>query len=212
MARTKKQLTFISEQQWIDLSNTAAIQKNIKTDLYSEAYLSLARLFPNIQKTNWDGAVAALHIVYGWMPTIPKLKTYQHWNATDKSRLVNILQKAKRGMSLNSDELLHLKVFSNNSIVGGSKILHFVSPKLFPIWDTRVARAFYNRKKVYAQQVNDIECYLNYREVLLSWMKNAKVSRQLSLIKGLAPFLKTVTDLRMIELVLFHKPLAMANV
>jgi hypothetical protein len=205
MARTKKQLTIISEQQWIKLSNNAVIQKNIKNDLYSEAYLSLARLFPNIQKTHWDGAVTALHIVYGWMPTIPKLKTYQHWNATDKSRLVDILQKAKKGLSLNRDELLHLKVFSNNSIVGGSKILHFVSPKLFPIWDTRVARAFYNREKVYAQQVNNIDCYLNYREALLSWMNNAEVSSQLSLIKGLAPFLKTVADLRMIELVLFHK-------
>jgi len=206
MARTKKQLTIISEQQWIKLSNNAVIQKNIKNDLYSEAYLSLARLFPNIQKTHWDGAVTALHIVYGWMPTIPKLKTYQHWDATDKSRLVDILEKAKRGLSLDRDELLHLKVFSNNSIVGGSKILHFVSPKLFPIWDTRVARAFYNRNKVYAQQVNDIDCYLNYRDVLLSWMENAEVCKRLSLIRGLAPFLKTVADLRMIELVLFHKP------
>jgi len=205
MARAKKQLPNISEQEWILLGSSPAIQNSIKSDLYSEAYLSLDQLFPNIQKTHWDGAVVALHIVYGWMPTIPKLKTYQHWHAADKNRLVDILQLAQRGMSLSRDDLLHLKVFSNNSIVGGSKILHFVSPKLFPIWDTRVARAFYNRKKVYAQQVNDIDCYLNYRDVLLSWMKNAQVCKQLSLIRGLAPFLKNVADLRMIELVLFHK-------
>lgn len=206
MARKKKKLINISAQEWILLSKSPAIQNKIKTDLYSEAYLSLAKLFPDIQKTGWDGAIAALHTVYGWMPTIPKLKTYQHWNSADKSRLVSILQQARKGVLLSRDDLLHLKVFSNNSIVGGSKILHFLSPNLFPIWDTRVARAFYDRKKVYAQQVNDVDRYLIYQAALDSWKKNSQVSAQVGMLRSMATFLGSVSDLRLIELVLFHKP------
>jgi len=206
MARKKKPLTNISVQDWIQLSSSPAIQNNIKTDLYSEAYLSLTKLFPKIHKDHWHGAVTALHLVYGWMPTIPKLKTYQHWSGADKQRLVNILQHAEQGKALGGPDLHHLKVFSNNSIVGGSKILHFLSPNLFPIWDTRVARAFYHRSKVYAQQVNDVDRYLIYQATLLGWMNSGQVSKQVATLRSLAPFLGPVSDLRLIELVLFHKP------
>lgn len=208
MARKKKKLINITAQDWIQLSSSPAIQNNIKTDLYSEAYLSLAKLFPDIQKTGWDGAVAALHTVYGWMPRIPRLRTFQSWSSKERDRLVKILIKAEHGKHISMDELFHLKVFSDNSIVGSSKILHFLCPTQFPIWDRRVARAFYNSKKINPLDVNNADRYLNYQQTILDWISNPSVASQIISLRNMASaFLsKNVSDLRVVELVLFHKP------
>jgi hypothetical protein len=205
MGRVRKPISSISLQDWLVLSASPEIRENIKNDLYSEAYLSLSKMFPNIQKTSWDGAVLALHIVYGWMPTIPKLRTYQHWDSSDRQRLVNILIQVEQKKSIHQSDLEHLKAFSNNSIIGGSKILHFLWPENYPIWDMRVARAFYNCKKPNAYDVNDVGRFLVYQKTLAGWLTNSQAQNQMPTIRSIAPFLQPVSDLRLVELVLFHK-------
>jgi hypothetical protein len=205
MARVKKPISNISLQDWLVLSASPEIRENIKNDLYSEAYLSLAKMFPNIQKTSWDGAVLALHIVYGWMPTIPKLRTYKHWSSSERQRLVNILVQAEEKKPISQSDLEHLKAFSNNSIIGGSKILHFLWPEKYPIWDMRVAKAFYKRHKLNAYMVNDVTRFLVYQKTLTGWLTNSNLQSQIKNIRCLAPFLQPVSDLRLAELVLFHK-------
>ncbi len=57
----------------------------------------------------------------------------------------------------------------NNSVVGTSKLLHFVRPDLFPIWNSRIARlfGFLNGRH------NTPAAYLGYFELLHVWCSSA---------------------------------------
>jgi hypothetical protein len=51
---------------------------------------------------------------------------------------VIILNKARAPDILNEAELQILKECFNNSLVGASKLLHFINPENYAIWDSRV--------------------------------------------------------------------------
>jgi hypothetical protein len=53
----------------------------------------------------------------------------------------------------------------NNSVVGTSKLLHFVRPDLFPIWDSRIAKLFGFRN----DRHNTPAAYLGYFELIHVW-------------------------------------------
>jgi hypothetical protein len=76
----------------------------------------------------------------------------------------------------------------NNSLVGVSKVLHFIAPQYIPIIDRNVLRGwdlfFFKLQPGYAVprlpsynvslNQNHIEKYLAYRETLIEWAKNCK--------------------------------------
>lgn len=75
-------------------------------------------------------------LAYGWMPTI---LDYSDENNT--RRAAEILNSAKTtGYPLRDDEIEILKSVTNNSYVGASKVLHFIRPDVYPIWDSQVAK------------------------------------------------------------------------
>jgi hypothetical protein len=88
----------------------------------------------------------------------------------------------------------------NHSFVGASKLLHFVAPKSFAIWDSKVY-TFVHERPTYHYRVNDI---INYRDYL----------NKLKLLKADSRFKQfhdsvnvkigyPVSALRAIELVMF---------
>lgn len=88
------------------------------------------------------------------MPTILKFKT------TEFEKAAEILQRARTEVIKVSD-LTCLSELVNNSIVGTSKLLHFVNPELYAIWDSRVARYFFGRP-CWQYQVDDLATYRSY--------------------------------------------------
>jgi len=78
--------------------------------------------------------VIGMHFTYGWMPTILELKK-PHENL---SCAVDILNDVKRGKMIGIQDLILLRDTINNSLVGTSKLLHFINPDLYAIWDSRV--------------------------------------------------------------------------
>jgi len=86
---------------------------------------------------------------YGWMPTIPR-------NFTLDLYIDEVSQINSHEMALNFVTELD-EPLVNNSWVGTSKILHFICPKHFPIWDSRIA-AILNREN----QANQRATYLEY--------------------------------------------------
>lgn len=102
-----------------------------------------------------DAIPAIAHLVYGWMPTI--LKSYDF---EGKSNAL-IFQ------ALDIQDVLEAHAFIqkftsspvNNSMVGLSKVLHFINPEFFPIWDRRVAKHFGIHSH---SQIQRIENYLQY--------------------------------------------------
>jgi len=96
------------------------------------------------------------------MPTILRVDKKN----TDPQEVVRILQAVKDGNAdLSTDDLTTLKQYMNNSMVGASKILHFVAPQQYPIWDSKIFRFTY-RKKPNPNRVNNAVTYLKYREKL----------------------------------------------
>lgn len=81
------------------------------------------------------GYVAVAHMVYGWMPTVLELRTRSAVPFADEAA---ILESARNGAALSEDQLDQLKASINNSIVGVSKLLHFLCPDRYAIWDSKV--------------------------------------------------------------------------
>lgn len=190
--------------KWLSLADNVKIQKQLKDDSYSIAYISLMSHFSRHVMNSWDDAVVGLHIVYGWMPTIPRLAKITTWDESQKTSLVAALKKAKKGTP-HDEEIELIRSFCNNSMVGASKLLHFLNPDVFPIWDSRVAKAFFNRPRVYPYQLNRIESYKLYQSTLTSWLADYRVIQKCQNMRGLGTQFAHVSNLRLVELVLFHK-------
>ena len=91
-------------------------------DSYIKTYPEFIQYFKNISNISKHDLVISSHFVYGWMPTIIELK-FQ-----DMEVVLNSLNKAKNGAMLTVGELELLKKTINNSLVGLSKLLHFINP------------------------------------------------------------------------------------
>ena len=192
-------------QEWLVLSDEDAIQNRMVGDPYSMAYPALISYFSTLQVESWDAAVLGLHIVYGWMPTIPKLGSIMRWDEAKRKDLALMLTRAQSGQEPSNKELAILMTFSNNSMIGASKFLHFLKPETFPIWDSRVAKIYLKNSKASGQQVNGIKPWQIYKSTLAEWLNDEAVREKCAELRRLACFLDHVSDLRLVELVLFHR-------
>jgi len=108
----------------------------------------------NIDRIEKHHLVIASHFVYGWMPTIIQL------NLKQKDKVLCLLNATKNEHILNKSELEILKSSINNSLVGLSKLLHFINPKNYAIWDSRIFRYLTEKKSYYG--IDEPEHYLKY--------------------------------------------------
>ena len=195
----------INVRCWVGLSKDAEIKNRIYDDRYSKVYPIVQLYFNSIKKdVCWDKLIIGLHVVYGWMPTIPQFKEVINWAVDKKVIFVNTLKEIIRKKIATEEQFDLLKEFSNNSAVGASKLLHFLSPETFPIWDSRVAKAFYSLDKVWHAQVNKTSNWMNYTKTVNDWAKDPQVMDRCEELRCASAFLKDVSDIRMVELVLFH--------
>ena len=112
---------------------------------------------------------------------------------------VEILESARAGAALHAADLIVLAEIVNNSVVGASKLLHFVAPERFAIWDSRVAR--YLGSRVAGGRVG-VERYEGYNDCCLDIAATAgartiavKIQKQTG---------SATRALRAIELVMFN--------
>jgi hypothetical protein len=89
--------------------------------------------------------------------------------------------------------------FVNNSLVGASKLLHFLHPNRYPIWDSKVCEKLMgcqNNKKV-----NKIENYIDYSNAIseLKNLPNCMTLKEAFKLK----YKYEISDIRAIELIIF---------
>lgn len=125
-----------------------------KNDSYIRTYPEFLKYFASIDQIEEHHLVIASHFVYGWMPTIIQL------NLEQKDKVLFLLNAAKNGHILNKSELKILKNSINNSLVGLSKLLHFINPRDYAIWDSRIFRYLTEKKSSYG--IDKPENYLEY--------------------------------------------------
>lgn len=133
----------------------------LKMGSYLLSYEAFIRYFSGKPGAlNKDDLIIGIHMVYGWMPTIFEFKHDRLEEA------VEIINAVKLRRPVGAGELGVLKALLNNSIVGTSKLLHFISPEEYAIWDSRVYRFVSGKVNVDHAQVNRVASYLFYLQRL----------------------------------------------
>lgn len=98
------------------------------------SYPEFLKYFSDIKTITRHNLTIGINFTYGWMPTIFDFRSDNFDEALD------ILNEAKIGNKPTTDNLVLLKGLLNNSLVGTTKLLHFINPDNFAIWDSRVYR------------------------------------------------------------------------
>jgi len=101
-------------------------------DSYLLSYPEFIAYFANLNEITRHNLIIAANFTYGWMPRILAFKS-QEFTAG-----VAILNAARSRRVIGERELSSLRELIDNSLVGVSKLLHFVNPRLYAIWDRRV--------------------------------------------------------------------------
>lgn len=127
---------------------------------YLLSYPHFLNYFKNLEYINLENVIIGISFTYSWMPTI--LKSIKLENPEN---IISILNDAKNGKQINEQELSILKTAFNNSLVGTSKLLHFINPNHYAIWDSRVFR-FLNNEEPHKYKLEKPELYLKYLKLI----------------------------------------------
>jgi hypothetical protein len=169
---------------------------------YYITYPEFLEHFRRITKFEKHDVIVGIHLIYGWMPTICHLKS------EDFAQVANILNKVKENKKqLVEKELNILRNVFNNSIVGTSKLLHFISPENYPIWDRNVCRYL----KISVYKANNTFVYLQYIDTCKYIIEHCKDNNSKNCINSVKNKMKEfelhkeneISDMRAVELVMF---------
>ncbi len=141
--------------------NAPKAREDISGHYVYRKFLAYFRKQPQLTLHN---VIIGAYFTYGWMPTILK-----KFDIVQVNNVVDILNSAK-GLAegeqfLSTQQLEVLKNCINNSLVGPSKLLHFINPDIFAIWDSRVARYFGERVNM-ASVKNYMDYHCNIRQLI----------------------------------------------
>ena len=165
-----------------------------KSDLTS--YKEFIKYFRDLTDIKEHNLVIGINFTYGWMPTIFE------FTSNEISSAVSLLNSARSGNMLTSEELNVLKNLFNNSLVGSSKLLHVINPEKYAIWDSRVF-SYLTKKKPYENQIGNPESYLTY----LKWINSVIQLKRYHELK--CDIQKNVgydmSDYRIVELVMYSQ-------
>lgn|SRR5690554_939870 len=167
-----------------------------KKDIYVEMYQYYINFFKEKDIITKNDAVIGVGFTYSWMPTILK-----NLNLSKIGEVTTILNNVKQHINISDDDFLVLKEFSNNSLVGASKLLHFINPEDYAIWDSRVFKFLNNNEAAHKYKLEKVHVYREY----LSYLSNLKASGSLN---DVVAELKTkidypISDFRALELLFF---------
>lgn len=153
-----------------------------KTDGLAEYYRQTYGLIgERLRRHAWTGddseredAIILLILLYSWMGQgyLSDLKPLyaRYGQACDALRRLRAGALESPGNGVAGD-LAAVVGFCNNSVIGTSKLLHFLEPERFAIWDSRIAAAL-GASISYASVESQIDQYLTY----LDWI-NANISQ-----------------------------------
>ena len=128
------------------LERAIFLENDSTQDSYNKSYCHFVKYFKDKQQLTEHDLIIAANFTYGWMPTILEFKSDEFDLA------VSIVNKSKQSKRISDEELLILKKLMNNSIVGVSKILHFINPNVYAIWDSRVCNFLTGKAHAYKVQ------------------------------------------------------------
>ena len=155
-----------NDETFLQLTNIANNFKSTEEN-YLLSYPYFLNYFQNLESINLENLVIGISFTYSWMPTILKAL-----NLKNTEEVLFILNEVKKGKLIDEQQLTTLKTTFNNSLVGTSKLLHFINPKQYAIWDSRVFR-FLNNVEPHKYRLEKPRAYIEYLK-LIEELKNEK--------------------------------------
>jgi hypothetical protein len=119
------------------------------------SYYEFLKYFKDLTTITKHHLIIGINFTYGWMPTI-----FDFCSDNFNEALV-VLNNAKNGVMPKVKELDVLKGLFNNSLVGTSKLLHFINSDKFAIWDSRVYH-YLTGKKTHGYRIGNFKAYLSF--------------------------------------------------
>ena len=181
---------------------------------YLVSYPLLVNYFKCLPLMSRDCFVLGLFMVYGWMPRALRLNCGCEIDEKEFLRVRSFLLKIQsadtgRVMACLDGEgmatLEKLKRMTNNSVVGMSKVLHFVNPEVFPIYDSNIGSLSKNFSDVknYVKYVKGFHGFcLNVEDAVNRFCRSEKMM-DFKAAFGYDPEF-SVAGVRMVELTLFN--------
>jgi hypothetical protein len=119
------------------------------------SYPEFLKYFSDLKTLTRHNLTIGINFTYGWMPTIFDFRSDKFDEA------LYVLNEVKDGGQPTTDDLSLLKGLFNNSLVGTTKLLHFINPNKFAIWDSRVYR-YLTGKEPHENRIGNGFTYLEY--------------------------------------------------
>jgi len=172
---------------------SAAIRCIDASEQYLRTYPQLLRSTALLAKEMGEDALPAIaHMAYGWMPTILKKFSDSQPGIVCTATECRSFEEASELIKSLDDSPI------NNSWVGMSKVLHFINPEFFPIWDSRVSKHFGLK---YDYQINNRKHFLEYLTFVAKHRNKDEVKKVEEAFVKQAGY--SVTDVRACEFILF---------
>ena len=165
---------------------------------YLRSYPYIKDYFQRLDLVTAESIILGSHIVYGWMPTI--LDLYFDGANQSLGELVDVCEQARVGPVLNIDQLEGVASVINNSLVGASKLLHFINPSIYPIWDSKIYK-FIHENKPHNYRVNDAALYIEYMSLLSEIERHEEFANFHTSVNTKIGY--DVTSVRAIEIIMF---------
>lgn len=198
-----KHLDKLTAERIIEDRQSISINKN---DIYLLSYKEFIK-FLEVEKIKEHHAIIAAQFTYGWMPTALKDKNKN----IPFDHIAQILNKAKKGHNLDNSDYASLMEKINNSIVGMSKILHFVNPNKYPIWDSNIYFYITRLGNYNSIKYGTIDVYIEYMEkihqIVSDILKNKTYKDEIDSLRGevKTKYGYEISYIRAIELIMFER-------
>ena len=199
---------------------------------YILSYNSILKYFSILKfddKQGLEDLICGCHLIYGWMPTIFNLskkiegkeikekKDALSKLGTECVSIIGKIQRLKDEMVKNENyfkegdpyfnkDVCVLRKFVNNSVVGVSKLLHFINPKIFPIWDSNICRYVIGENSKTSEYSELYALYVKKMYAIVKDEKNdKKIENLVKTVNGTTESDLAITPMRALELVMFVK-------
>lgn len=157
-------------------------------------FVGYFRSIPKEKPLTDHNFIVGAYFSYGWMPTMLRL-------GENVSAAIKVVNKARSlAQPINEEEFLTIASIINGSVVGASKLLHFIRPDKYAIWDSRVYR-FIFQEEPYQYRLEAPQVYQEYLNALRVIAKSRSFAGTKDAVEKAVGY--QVTGLRACELIMF---------
>jgi len=172
--------------------DTTAVEQG---DSLHRSYQHFVTFFAERSEVTESDLVIGSYFTYGWMPTMLDLRG-------DLKNTLELVNRVKLdGCRLSSKELMTIALNINGSVVGASKLLHFVRPDIHAIWDSRVYR-YLHQKEPHTYRLQKPDAYNEYLDDLQRLQGDCRFPKLKARLKTGIGY--EVTDNRISEHVMYY--------